>query len=149
MTTRKEVVLVCDQCGAEGGMVQTYRVTVGGVTVEAENCDDCWASLAAAFGAWARSGRTIPPRRTPRGAAWPGTPWKFTHHAMERMGQRHINPDRVLGALDDPEVVRPGNGAGEEVRVRGRIKVVCNPERWTVLTVADREQEDAGDLGAA
>lgn len=149
MVQRREVVLVCDLCESED-LVQTHRIIVDGQARDAEACDPCWSRTLVAFAAWATQGRT--PSRKKSVAkdvvAWPDTEWKFTSHAMQRMGERKVKPRDVIRCVDMPDVCRPGKASDQEIWTRGTTKVVVVPERMVILTVAKTDEEDATVLVA-
>lgn len=143
MATREIVVWTCDVCGTED-LVDTHIVTVDGHSVEGEACDKCWQAAIAGFAKFANAGRV--PELTKVSAkkqvmAFPGESWKFTAHALKRMGERHISPVDAARAADDPEIVTPGlNGSGE-VRIKGKVKVIVKPEGRLIITAAKRDEE--------
>jgi hypothetical protein len=141
VATKRTIVLTCDQCGSED-LVQTQRITVNGKTADAEMCDKCWAKLLTAFGGFISAGREVPVGRIPRVVEFPGVSWKFTHHALERMGQRRLNPAQIVQVIEDPEVVRPGNRANLEIRQAYGIKAVVAPDRHSIVTVAHVDEDD-------
>jgi hypothetical protein len=138
MAQKKVIVLVCDLCGTDD-LVDTHRIAVDGQAFDAEACDMCWAKVIEPFAKWSKFGRQ-PRSKTTRTKAveWPGTPWQFSSHALQRMGERHITPEQVLRVVDDPEVKRPGSASDQEVWHRGAVKVVVVPERRIIVTTALR-----------
>lgn len=142
MAERREVVLVCDYC--EGtDLVDTHRLTLDGHTAEAEACEGCWSGVVATFAAFVTKGRPVPTKsRVPSKVEWPDTEWHFTHHALQRMGERKLSPHDVLTALARPEVTRPGRASDQELRVRHGVKVVCIPDRRIIMTVAHVDDDD-------
>ena len=137
MAQRRVVTLICDLCGGED-MVETHRISVDGTSRDAEACMSCWSKVMAAFAGFATSGREPEKKRYKKDELlqWPDSPWKFTNHAMLRMGQRHVSPAAVLRVLGEQEVRRPGKYDGEEIWQRGDVKVVVVPDRMIVKTVA-------------
>lgn len=143
MTARKITVLVCDDCGSdELGAVETHQVTVDGRAIEAEICQRCWQKLCAAFAAFATHGRALPLRTPARAKPFPGTTWKFSSHALVRLGERHIDPMEILPVVEDPTITRPGRASDLEIREKGNLKVVVAPERGVIITVAKRSEDD-------
>lgn len=67
--------------------------------------------------------------------------WTFTVHALQREALRGVTHAEVLWAVLDPEVVRPGRTSTTEIRIRGHVHVVVEPDARTILTVVNREQE--------
>lgn len=144
---REVVELVCDFCGLgenSGRMVETHRAALDLVAYDAEACERCWAKTLETFAVFAKSGRAVPPRtKIKRDAvAFPGTAWKFSSHAMRRLGERKIDPVELLKAIDRPDVTRPGNSADLEIRERGRLKAVVAPDRLVIITAAHHDEDD-------
>jgi hypothetical protein len=137
MAQRRVVTLVCDLCGAED-IVETHRITVDGTSRDAEACDTCWSNIMAAFAGFAATGREPEKKRYKKDELleWPDTPWKFTNHAMLRMGERRVSPAAVLRVIKEQEIRRPGKHDGEEIWQRGSVKIVVDPTRQIVTTVA-------------
>lgn len=142
MASRRVVTLVCDQCGGETDDVLTHRVTVDGQTVDAEMCAKCWGKLLTAFGGFVHAGREVRKARIARTVEFPGVEWKFTHHALQRMGERKLNPKRVVQVIEDPEITRPGTAANLEVCTAYGVKVVIDRDRASVVTVAHIGEDD-------
>jgi len=119
-------------------MVETHRITVDGTSRDAEVCMTCWAPLIAAFAPFASGGREPAKKREKKSdlLQWPDTSWTFTKHALLRMGERGVSPAQVLRVIGEQEIRRPGKYDGEEIWQRGDVKVVVNPERQVVRTVA-------------
>ena len=138
MVQRREVVLVCDLCGTEGDLVETHRIVVDGNTRDAEACDSCWSSTLATFAVFATAGRAPAAKRYKKDelVQWPDTPWRFTNHAMLRMGERKVRPVDVLKVIAAPEVKRPGDTEDTEVWTRDNTKIVVSPARQVIQTVA-------------
>lgn len=140
MASSREIILVCDSCETEdrSAMVETHRVTVDGQTREAEMCAGCWQTLMAVFLPFASGGRTPEKRKVKKSdlVEWPDTPWKFTHHAMKRLGERKISPRRVLKVIAQPELTRPGKFDGDQIWVRDGIQVVVNPDTMHIFTAS-------------
>lgn len=143
MVQRREVVLVCDFCGTEGKMVETHRLAVDGTARDAEACDTCWSSTLASFAQWATAGRAPSVRKAKVAdiVAWPGTEWRFTNHAMQRMGERRVKPLDVLKVIAAPEIKRPGEEADVEIWQRGDTKIYVIPDRQIIKTVAKVQSE--------
>jgi hypothetical protein len=148
MASRQTVIFVCDLCGkdsAESPNVETHRIGLDGVEVEAEACESCWEGVVAAVAVLGRAGRQVPARTRIRNVKpWPGSTWRFTSHALIRCGERHLDPLEIVRVLDDPSITRPGKASDQEIRERNGVKAVCIPERGIVLTVA-RKGEEAVD----
>lgn len=137
MASRRVVTLICDLCGGDD-MVETHRITVDGTSRDAEACDTCWSKIMGSFAGFASQGREPEKRRYKKQDVleWPNTPWKFTNHAMLRMGERRVSPAAVLRVIKEQEIRRPGKHDGEEIWQRGNIKVVVDPARQVITTVA-------------
>lgn len=144
MARREVIVLVCDLCESED-MVETHRVTVDGVTRDAEVCSNCWGTTTACLTAFYAVSRE-PSVKVSRVKAmeWPGTEWRFSSHALQRMGERHVTPEAALKVCDDPELRRPGKASDQEIWTRNGTKVVVVPERRIIVTVA-RQSDDDGE----
>lgn len=143
MATREVVVYVCDRCGSED-MVDTHTLYVDGNGVEFDLCPDCWQGVVAQFADLHKMGRKPEVKKvTKRGSTfrWPGEEWQFSSHALLRMGERHIRPEDVIEAADNPTTSRPGREPELEVRARHGVKAVVNPARRIVVTVAKRDEE--------
>lgn len=141
--------LVCDVCGVDeladpAAGISTHRIGFDGVTLEAEVCKRDTDDLLVAFARFASHARKVPNRtRIADAVAYPGTAWKFSSHALERLGSRKMDPLLVLAAADDPQVTRPGRASDLEVRQRGKVKAVVAPERGVIVTVAHVDEEEA------
>lgn len=144
MTSRKVIELICDVCGrGEGADVETRRVGVDGVTVEAEVCATDWAGLMESFVVFARHGRKVPTKTKVTGAVpFPGTSWKFSAHALKRLGERKIDPTEIVRVIDNPGLTRPGNATDLEIRESRTLKAVVAPERGIIITVARHDESD-------
>lgn len=142
MATREIIVLSCDCCDSED-MVDTHTMTIDGQSVEAEVCAKCWERLMGAFAGIAKNGRRIKPARVKKADVlpFPGEAWKFSAHALVRMGERHLDPSKVAEAAEDPTTTHPGLTKGLEVRIRGNIKVVVQPKSRTIITAGGRDEE--------
>jgi hypothetical protein len=142
MARREWITLVCDLCGKENDTVETHTLDVDGTAREAEACLACWVKVTKLLEKMYRVGRPVsrPKKRAlPKiAAAWPGSKWEFTFHALERLGQRRLQPQLVLEAIEKPEVVFPGRDEGVEVRLGAGLKVAVNPEERVVLTASSR-----------
>jgi hypothetical protein len=148
MATRQEVIFVCDVCeldqGATSG-IETRRIVLDGVGVEAEVCDGCYEGIAAALSPFVRKGRPIPSRTRLRSLkSVPGSSWRFTSHALIRCGERDLDPSEIVRVIEDPTVTRPGKASDQEIRERNGIKAVVVPDRSVIVTVA-RKGEEAVD----
>lgn len=144
MASKKVVVLQCDGCGTEvPGEVQTRQISVDGRAVEAEQCSVCWSKVCTAIAVFATHGRPLPLRTPVRGAKpWPGTTWKFSGHALQRLGERGIDPAEIVKVIEDPTISRPGRASDLEIRERGSYKAVVAPARGIVITCARRAEDD-------
>jgi hypothetical protein len=96
-----------------------------------------------AFAGFANGGREPVKKRIKEAdlLQWPDTPWRFTSHAILRMGERKVRPADVLRVLSYQDVRRPGHLDGEEIWTRDDVKVVVNPDRQIVKTVAKLNQD--------
>lgn len=144
MSKREVIDLVCDVCGKDQNqtVVATRRVVVDGTAVEAEVCDSDWAEVLAAFAVFAKAGRPLKTKtRTPGAKEYPGTEWRFSSHALIRLGERKIDPLKAVACAERPDLTRPGNAADLEIRQKGRLKVVVAPERAVIITVAHHDEE--------
>ncbi len=147
---REVIVLVCDWCGADETttIVRTHTLRVDeGQAVAAEACDNDWQRVIESFAVFAIHGRPVvtqtdqPRKRTPPqpAVAFPGTDWRFTFHALQRMGERSISPERALAVVSNPATVFEGEQKnGAMVHLGRDLRVVLDPERRTILTVANR-----------
>lgn len=152
MARRERVVLECDMCGRHEDQVpvDTHTVTVDGHGVEAEVCDECWAKkVVALLAGLSRVGRPASRRkqRQPKIEAhpWPGSSWKFTSHALRRIGERHLDPMQVVEAAEDPTQTYPGKLPESTVHRRGQVKAVVNADRRIIITAALRGEDDEED----
>lgn len=152
MTQRQVIVLICDLCGhdqdeTEG--IETRRITVELDTAEAEVCTSCWSTSLAHFAYFATKGRPVPRTTRKSGKPFPGTTWRFTAHALIRLGERKIDPLEVVPVLDDPTTVLPGRTADSLIHERGTLKAVVVPDRGLVITVARRGEvlDDLASVG--
>lgn len=143
MAQRRTVVLVCDLCGSEGDMVETHRIVIDGTARDAEACESCWSRTIALFATWATAGRapSLKKSKLTELHSWPDTEWRFTSHAMQRMGERHVKPLDVLKVIAQPEIKRPGDAADEEIWQRGNTKIVVVPARQAIKTVMKHVNE--------
>jgi hypothetical protein len=150
---RREIPrLECDVCGRDDSDpdvgVETHRVTFDGVTIEGELCKRDLDGLLGSFAVFATHGRKVPTKTRVVGAkAFPGTEWRFSSHALKRLGERKIDPVEIIAVIDNPTITRPGNATDLEIRERGRLKAVVAPERAIVVTVAKTDERD-GDMVA-
>ncbi len=135
-------------CGAEdeGGTVTTHNLAVDGHGVEFEACDKCWdKKILKVVAPLHTAGRKpAPPKRKKiKVTPWPGSPWNFTHHALQRLGERRIAPLDAVAVIEDPATTRPGNKkAGEPngtVYSRDNLQVVADPKSRVIFTVALRD----------
>jgi len=143
VASKKIVVLECDGCGSEDVDVQTRQISVDGRAVEAEQCPACWQKICTAFAAFASHGRALPLRTPVKGATpWPGSAWKFSPHALMRLGERKIDPSDIIKTIEQPTITRPGRASDLEIRERGAYKAVVAPARGIVITCARRAEDD-------
>lgn len=141
---REVIVLVCDLCerGEPEVVVETHRVVVDSIARDAEACVECWQGVVEAFVPFAAAGRQpAKVTKTTKAFDWPGSSWKFSSHAMQRMGERKVSPEEVLRVVGDPEIRLPGKASDQEVWTRNGTKVVVVPERQVVVTVARRDED--------
>lgn len=119
-------------------MVEKHRIVVDGTARDAEACDTCWSATLALFARWAAQGRapSVKKAKVDELVGWPDTEWRFTAHALKRMGERFVKPLDVLKTIAQPEIKRPGEAADEEIWQRGDTKVVVVPSRQVIKTVA-------------
>lgn len=165
MTSRAVVLLVCDRCGTSNAEDEVETHQIAGL--EGEACKRCWKDIyTESLEAWLDATRTLVEREPAKRryqrrqslssvelanqvngqdvTQWPDTPWRFTSHALLRMGERHIMMEDLLPILKSPAATRPGDKQdGIEVWWTGDVKVVVNPEQRAVLTVAHMETTDA------
>lgn len=145
MATVEIKVLVCDLCGKEDDReateVCTHTLTVDNHATEFETCGPCWQGILGSVSRVDKVGRT-PKRRKTKAKVhpFPGESWRFSSHALVRMGERHLSPADVVVAAEEPEQRRPGKEADLEVRIRDDIKVVVNPDRREILTASRRDE---------
>jgi hypothetical protein len=145
MASKKVVVISCDLCGTED-LVETHNMVVDGNPIEFEACDSCWGKTLEPIAILAKVGRKPPKLVKVSGRKnvmeFPGESWKFTAHALGRMGSRHISPTQACKAADDPQITRGARDPKAQVRVRNHIKVVVDEERRLILTVSNETEED-------
>lgn len=145
MATRKVIVLTCDMCGTTD-LVQTHNMLVDGNAIEFETCDSCWGKTLGPIAVLSKVGRK--PAKLQRVSMkadvvdFPGETWKFTAHALERLGSRHISPHQACRAAEDPQLTRGAKDPKCQIRERNNIKVVVNEEKRLILTVANTTEED-------
>lgn len=150
MSTREVRYLVCDVCDRDERdldvKVKTHRIAVDAVVLEGELCEDDLTKILVAFDGFSAHARRVPERTRVVGAKpFPGTEWRFSSHALKRLGERRIDPTEIIAVIDNPSVTRPGNASDLEIRERGRLKAVVAPERAIVVTVAKTDERD-GDM---
>lgn len=150
MSRRERVVLVCDVCEKDEDQTEgiaTRRVHVDRIDVEAEVCMSCWGGLVKSLLPLSRVGRKPqqqPQRRRQlvvKGGAmsWPDSDWQLTSHAVMRIGERHLDPARVIEVAEHPDVSRPSRDLHEAyVHESSDIKVVVIPHRKVIVTAAAR-----------
>lgn len=146
MASKKIVTLVCDICQSDD-MVETHILTVDGVTKEAEACWACWNRALTPLLPFSKVGRDVQPPKPVKVkkadiVPFPGQSWKFTSHALIRLGERHLDPTQAAFAAEKPEINHPGRTPDTEVHVRGPIKVVIQPAKRLILTAARRDEID-------
>lgn len=142
MATRQIVTYVCDLDESED-MVEEHTVTVDGMTVVADVCMKDWQEILGCLAGLYSAGRQPVPKKVSGKANvvdFPGEAWRFSYHALQRMGERRVSPESAVQAAEDPEVVRPGRDNHSEIRSRGKVKVVVDLKKRTILTVAGREE---------
>jgi hypothetical protein len=142
VAVRKIIVDVCDLCGGDD-MVETHCMTIDGTSVEAEACVPCWQKVIENLAVFSRVGRRPQPKKvTARKeiVAFPGESWRFTSHALIRLGERHISPCEAALAAEEPEIAHPGRDGRSEVRIKDKVKVVIDVRKRLVLTVSRREE---------
>lgn len=155
MSQREITELVCDACGrSDQGphavTVLTRQVAVDGVAVEAELCDDDWAGLMASFAVFATHGRRVPTKTRVVGAKQlPGSEWRWSAHALVRLGERKIDPMQIVKMLEAPEVTRPGNATDLTICEGKGLKAVVAFERGIVITVARHDETDGAMVEGA
>src|SRR4051794_948495 len=111
---RRIVTWICDLCGGTNN-VSTHTVVVDNHAVEFEADPKCWQAILTSIAKVDKVGRQPgkafserkPRQRKP--VPFPGQSWEFTFHALERMGQRKLNPVEVVAVAENPEVTAPGN----------------------------------------
>lgn len=143
MGTKTIITYSCDKCGSEDGVL-SKRMTIDDHTVEVDSCMSCWQKTLAVFADWATHGRRLSKTRV-KGklmASPVESSWKWTSHALQRAGERHVDPKAVLLTVESPTLTRPGETADSEVRLRGGVKVVVLPERGVIVTVAHANEID-------
>lgn len=145
MVSQTVVVLTCDLCDADD-LVDTHNMVVDGQPIEFEACDKCWGKTLETLAILAKVGRK-PSKLTKVSSKKdvmeiPGANWKFSAHALERMGSRHVQPKAACLAADDPEITRGARDPKCQIRVRNNIKVVVNEEKRLILTVAHEHEAD-------
>lgn len=151
MATITRVTLHCEWCDTTD-MVETYSITVNGQKYEFEACPADYAErIVTPFGAIARTGRKVTPdkvasdpkytRRT-KVEAMPGTEWRFTFHALTRMGQRRISPADVIAVAENPEMTHTSESDDALfVYQGGKVRLTVDPTRKTIVTAALRDDE--------
>lgn len=145
MATREVVTLVCDRCGKseDEAKIETHTVYVDGVGMEAEVCNPCWGvALRALYKIEGRAPTVKKVTQRKNIVEWPGEEWRFTNHALVRMGERHVSPADVIEVVENATNTRPAREPGLEVRSRYEVKAVVNVEKRIVLTVAKRDEEE-------
>jgi len=73
---------------------------------------------------------------------WKSLGWRLTKHARETALRRDVEIHDVLLTAVDPEVTYtsgPAYGVDREVRQRGLLAVVVNPDTQVVITVLLRQ----------
>lgn len=125
-------------------MVETHRLNIDGKAVEAEACLTCWQKVVENIAVFSVVGRPVTPTRKVKKAdivPFPGESWKFTSHALIRLGERHLDPSQAAFAAEKPQVSRPGRNPGTLIHTTGPIKVAIDPTRRLILTVAKRAED--------
>lgn len=142
MVTKTIITYVCDLCEGDD-MVETHLVNVDGKAVEAEACLTCWQKVLENLAVFSVAGRPITPVKVKKAdvVAFPGESWKFTSHALIRLGERHLDPSQAAFAAEKPEVSRPGRDPETFIHTTGPIKVAIKPKKRLILTVARRNED--------
>lgn len=143
MATREIITYVCDLDESED-MVEEHTITVDGTTVVADVCMKDWQKIVSCLAGLYSAGRQpVPTKVSGRGniVDFPGQAWRFSYHALQRMGERRVSPESVVKAAEDPELVHPGGNGKSEIRIRGKVKVaVALDKKDLILTVAHRDE---------
>jgi hypothetical protein len=150
---KREVVrLVCDLCQLdeiETDGVETRRLRLDRNEIECEVCHACWVRAVKHLLPLVKSGRQAKHSRTRTrtrtvsdGAVrMPGTDWRFTSHALERIGERRLDPVRVVEVADHPAQTRPSTSLVEAmVHECNDVHVVVIASRKIIITAAGRDQ---------
>lgn len=150
MASREVIILECDFCGIDENdvVISTHVLEVDGHAVEFETCDACWdKKVMRVMAPLSQRGRPLK-KRSRRPAAkpveavpWPGTAWEFTAHALQRLGERRITPLDAVAVAENPSTTHPGRpdgNPGAKMFWRDNLKVVADPDRRVVFTVAYR-----------
>lgn len=161
MTTRKVTTLHCEWCDTSD-MTETYSITVNGQKYEFEACPkDYLRHVAEPFAVIARVGRKVTPEtvspdekysRRSKTAHMPGTDWRFTPHALIRMGERRIDPTDVIAVADNPQTTFTSETNDDLFVYTGEknIRLTVDPSRKVIVTAAlrDRELVSTGNQGS-
>lgn len=142
MASRTIISYVCDMCDGDD-MVETHVLNIDGKAVEADACLTCWQKVLENLAVFSVAGRPVTPVKVKKAdiVPFPGESWKFTSHALIRLGERHLNPTQAAFAAEKPEVSRPGREPGTLIHTTGPIKVAIDPTRRLILTAAKRSEE--------
>lgn len=152
MATITRVALHCEWCDTTD-MVETYSITVNGQKYEFEACPADYAErIVVPFGVIAKAGRRVTPevaaqptgRYTKRTkvSPMPGTDWRFTAHALIRMGERRLSPMDVIAVAENPEVTHTSEHDDTLFNYQaGNIRLTVDPGRKAIITAALRDDE--------
>jgi hypothetical protein len=153
LSTKTEVVWICDFCSTEDpdAVVTTHTLVIDGEVVEAEACVKCWGRYRGALVTFVATGRKIKATRSAKKIAtapkvdavpFPGLSWRFSSHALLRMGQRKLDPVQVALAAEKPQTIHPGKDNHSAVHIRGKLKVTIDTDRRVIITCANRNEVD-------
>lgn len=141
MATMRVVVLECDICKGTD-LVGTHMISVDGKTVEAEACEPCWQKVVTCLIPFSKAGRVPQPKKVSAKKdimPFPGQAWRFTAHALVRLGERHIDPVEAAKAADQPERTEV-RADSAEVRIRKNVKVIVDVRKGLIVTASKRDE---------
>lgn len=70
--------------------------------------------------------------------------YRLTEHAFDRALERHVDPDDIIRAIREPDVVTKALGHGCRFRhVAGDVVVVLDPHTHRIITVCLQEDPRA------
>lgn len=156
MASREVVINECDLgCGKtdQEVVITTHTIVVDGVGYEFEACDVDWdKKILRAVATIAKAGRPVKQKRARKQQpahsgetvyVFPDNgDWQFTAHALQRMGERKMDPVKVIEAVENPTNTTPGfDNTDAVVFWRRGIKVVANPTQARIVTVANRHED--------